>query len=415
MKYRMPSFLQPRTLQQRNMLFLILPTLLVLLVMGVSSLLLVRKALLSQWEEAAIARMQTAAHEVDMRLMRPKRLLMLYQEQAGEKYNRNVSQFLLDQLQHIEGVVKVDMVWNDEANSFDSGFTTNSTHMSHMGNRMFRKMKPLEVTTPAYDLDFKGQTVSLVSEFKDAEDRNIGHIEVKISFFDLVDTMVKASWWQSNRAYLVDQRGNVLTRTSPTVQGVPQTVNELFGESSEIEKETLAALQKKEFGTVFGDGMPPEEVSGFYRLREAPWTMVVIAPGDVAFRQLLQFRNYYFTTIGLGILIALLLIRAASSGTAHAIREVSAAARQLACGNFGQPLVENRLDEVGELTRNFNIMTQHLQERLQLQQAMSVARQVQQNLLPQSSYRVDGLDVSGCSIYSDETGGDYFDLLPDPQ
>ena len=413
MVLRIPSFLQPRTLQQRNMLFLILPTLLVLLVMGVSSLLLVRNALLSQWEQTAIARMQSAAHEVDMRLLRPKRLLMLFQEQAGEQFNRNLSQFLLNQLKNIEGVVQVDMVWNDETGSPGSALAASPSQMGHMGGRIFRKMKPLEVTPPVYDADFNGQTVSLVSVFKDADDRNIGHIEVKISFFDLVDTMVKASWWQSNRAYLVDQRGNVLTRTAPTVQGVPQTVDESFGVDNEIEEKTLAALQEKDFGTVFGVGMPPVEVSGFYRLHEAPWTMVVIAPGKVAFQQLLQFRNYYFTTIGLGIIIALLLIRTASSGTARAIRGVSAAARELACGNFGKPLVEDRLDEVGELTRNFNIMTQHLQERLQLQQAMSVAREVQQNLLPQSSYRVDGLDVSGCSIYSEETGGDYFDLLPD--
>jgi len=413
MVFRIPKFLQPRTLQQRNMLFLILPTLVVLLIMGASSLFLVRKALLSQWEQTAIAKMQAAAHEVDMRLLRPKRLLMLFQEQAGEKFNRNISQFLLDQLKNVEGVVKVDMVWNDEAGNLGSGFEVNSSQMGHMGSRVFRKMKPLEVTTPAYDMDFKGQTVSLVSEFKDADDRNIGHIEVKISFFDLVDTMVKTSWWQSNRAYLVDQRGNVLTRTSSRVQGVPQTVADSFGVANEMEKKTLAALQEKEFGTIFGAGMPPVEVSSFYRLREAPWTMVVIKPGRVVFQQLLQFRNYYFTTIGLGIIIALLLIRVASSGTARAIRGVSAAARELARGNFGKPLIEDRLDEVGELTRNFNIMTQHLQERLLLQQAMTVAREVQQNLLPQSSYRVDGLDVSGCTIYSEETGGDYFDLLPD--
>jgi len=412
MSIRFPSVLQPRTLQQRNTFFLMLPMLLVLLVMGVGSLLLVRTALLGQWEQAVIAKMQAAAHEVDMRLLRPKRLLMLFQEQAGEQYNRQVSQFLLERLRSLEGVVQVNLEWEDGELPGNGG---GRPGMGHMGGRNYHRMNPLEVTPPAYDAELAGQTVSLVSEFKDSDNRTVGHIEVKVSFFDLIDTMVRASWWRSNRAFLVDQSGNVLTRTADTGKGLLSTVAEGFGTGSEVEKEVLAALQLNEFGTVLGSGLPPAEVSAYYRLKEAPWTMVVLVPGRVAFQPLLKFRNYYFTTMGLGILTALLLIRTTTSRTAGAIRGVSDAARELARGSFGEPLSEDRRDEVGELTRNFNIMTRHLQERLLLQQAMSVAREVQQNLLPQSSYRAEGIDVSGCSLYCEETGGDYFDLLPDRQ
>lgn len=405
---RIPLIFQPRSLQQRNLLFLMLPTLLVLLVMAVGSLLLVRTAMLSQWEQAAIARMQTAAHQVDMRLMRPKRLLMLFQEQTGEHYNRHISEFLIERLKNLEGVVEVKLSWEGESTGGEAA--SGSLSMGRMGGRNYHRMNPLEVTPPVYDAGFNGSTISLVSEFKDADNQSVGRIEVKISFFDLIDTMVKSSWWQSNRAYLVDSRGGVLTRTA---RGDTSTKIENFGQASEVERLTLSAMQEKSSGTILGSGMPPAEVSGFYRLQEAPWTMVVIVPGEVALAPMLKFRNYYFATLGLGILLALLLIRVATGGTVRAIREVSTAATALARGDFRQPLPEDRRDEVGELIRNFNIMTSHLQERLQLQQAMGMAREVQQNLLPQSSYQAAGLDVSGVSLYCEETGGDYFDLLPD--
>lgn len=410
---KISAFLQPRTLQQRNTLYLMLPTLLVLLLMGVVSLILTRQVMLKQWEQTTIARMQTAAHEVDMRLLRPKRLLMLYQELAGEKYNRNVSQFILERLRSLEGIVEVNLVWTkgEQQGSGD----TDAVHqpMDRMGMRNFHRMNSLQVTTPVYDARFSGTTISLVSDFRDTHDNKIGYIEVKISFYDLVETMVKSSWWQDNRAFLVDRGGNVLTGTSSESRGSVSTAAEMFGTGNELEKDTLEALQNNESGTVLGQGVPPAEVSGYYRLHEAPWTMVVIVPGRQALELILTFRTYYFLTSGFGIILALLLIRTATIGEVKAIRQVSDAARELAKGSFGNSLTEDRRDEIGELTRNFNIMTRQLQERLQLQKAMSVAREVQQNLLPQSSYRAAGLDVSGCTVYCEETGGDYFDLLPD--
>ena len=40
-----------------------------------------------------------------------------------------------------------------------------------------------------------------------------------------------------------------------------------------------------------------------------------------------------------------------------------------------------------------------------------MAREVQQNLLPHKSPKMDGLDIAGTSIYCDETGGDYYDYI----
>jgi len=50
-------------------------------------------------------------------------------------------------------------------------------------------------------------------------------------------------------------------------------------------------------------------------------------------------------------------------------------------------------------------------EHRRVRQSLSLAMEVQQNLLPQDTPRVTGLDIAGTSIYCDETGGDYYDYL----
>ena len=46
-----------------------------------------------------------------------------------------------------------------------------------------------------------------------------------------------------------------------------------------------------------------------------------------------------------------------------------------------------------------------------IKQSLELAREVQQNLLPNKNPRLESLDVAGRSIYCDETGGDYYDFI----
>jgi serine phosphatase RsbU (regulator of sigma subunit) len=50
-------------------------------------------------------------------------------------------------------------------------------------------------------------------------------------------------------------------------------------------------------------------------------------------------------------------------------------------------------------------------EHQRVRQALSLAMEVQQNLLPKANPQIEGLDIAGNSIYCDETGGDYYDFL----
>jgi serine phosphatase RsbU (regulator of sigma subunit) len=46
-----------------------------------------------------------------------------------------------------------------------------------------------------------------------------------------------------------------------------------------------------------------------------------------------------------------------------------------------------------------------------IKQSLELAREVQQNLLPDKNPQIEKLDVAGRSIYCDETGGDYYDFI----
>ena len=412
MPLSLPDILKPKSLQQRTVLFILIPVLCILLLVGLVGLMLVRSTLIDQWQQAAIAKLSNSASMVDQRLGRPKRILMLFQGEAGKGMNRQVADFLLNRIRNLDGVMDVKLEWLGETSPVEAD--ADRPGRRNVSGIRYHRMGQLEVSLPSYDAAFKDKTVSLVSNFHDEGGNLLGRIEVTIAFYDLIgELFAKDSSWASEDLFLVDQNGNVLTRSAFLDERKVEQL-EKFGGFDELEKRTLEQLRQKDYGTVFGPGMPPEEVSGFYRLKEAPWTLVVVTSGELILEPILRFRFYFLLTGLVGLALALLLIRIGTTSTTRAIQQVSDAANRLATGDFSAPLEVRSRDEVGQLTSNFNIMISQLQERMRLQEAMGIAREVQQNLLPRSSYRSGRIAVSGASVYCQETGGDYFDVLPDP-
>jgi sigma-B regulation protein RsbU (phosphoserine phosphatase) len=72
--------IQPKTLQQRLSLYLILPVALLLIVMGFAGFIYARNILLSQWREASVLKLQRATHQVDMRLARVKDWIRIFHQ-----------------------------------------------------------------------------------------------------------------------------------------------------------------------------------------------------------------------------------------------------------------------------------------------------------------------------------------------
>ncbi|MFZ0612562.1 MAG: SpoIIE family protein phosphatase [Desulfobacterales bacterium] len=411
--------IQPRSLQQRFSLFMILPVALLLVGMGAAGFIYARDVQLSQWQEAAILKLNRGAHQVDMHLSRIRIWIHSLDKAAESSQPALIVQWVIDQMRVQEGVVRVDLTWpNDISRDMMPGMmgdgparspdrTGRRDDMSEMMRRMhrFHRARIGDITTPRFDALKENQTVSLVSDLLDDTGQVIGQIAVVLSFEYLVKNVVTSSWWQSNEGFLVDENGKIL---AGTVAGQRMVLAET---KEPLEMRTLEAIKTKPYGTVLGSGHPPSRVSGFYRLQEAPWTLVMIAPGSEILAPILRFRLYYLITGAVFILLILLLMKMVTGRTVSAIKEVSLAADQIARGDFDRPLVVKTRDEVGHLRRSFNSMMAQLEDRIRLKSSLNLAMEVQQNLLPRQYTAMPGLDVAGASSYCNETGGDYYDFL----
>jgi len=403
--------IRPKTLQQRLSMYLILPVSLLLIVMGFAGFIYARNILLTQWQEASVLKLQRAAHQVDMRLLRVKDWIRLFGQVSKDADIPGSQELAIEQLKHQESVDHVHLTWNSNSAPASELHGTPMSPMRPMAvnpptmMRRFHHSRIREISTPRFDEASDHETVSLISDLNDEGGQLIGRLEAVLDFGMLIKNVRESGWWQSNKAYLVDYEGNILTSKSYARHG------SLADSSDPLERETLVAMKSEDNGTILGEGYVPEEVSGFYKLQEASWSLVMIAPGRAILAQIVRFRLYYIA-VGAGfIILIVILIRVVTGKAVVAIQEISYAAKRVASGDYESLPSVKTSDEVGELTRSFNSMVQQLKERLEMKEAMNLAMEVQQNLLPKKLPQIKGLEIAARSIYCDETGGDLYDFL----
>lgn len=128
-------------------------------------------------------------------------------------------------------------------------------------------------------------------------------------------------------------------------------------------------------------------------------------------------------TIGLlFLLVELSAVRTGRSiikGIVSDVKTLADAARQFGQGDLRHRIMLEGKDEMGQLAQTFNRMASDIEahqavllEKERLEADLSVARDIQQRMLPQGPPAVPGLDVAGLSIPSREVGGDLFYFLP---
>jgi len=150
--------------------------------------------------------------------------------------------------------------------------------------------------------------------------------------------------------------------------------------------------------------------------------LVVIVPQERIITEATQAENAIIgmtqhqlmtTAIAFAVVTVIVIVVAivGSRAVTLPVQRLAQAASQIASGNLDARVTIKARDELGELGRAFNEMVPQLQDRVNLRQSLSLAMEVQQNLLPGQAPTIEGLDIAGKSIYCDETGGDYYDYL----
>ncbi|MBI9113008.1 SpoIIE family protein phosphatase [Maridesulfovibrio ferrireducens] len=100
-----------------------------------------------------------------------------------------------------------------------------------------------------------------------------------------------------------------------------------------------------------------------------------------------------------------------SQNLSSPIRRISEAVIKVGQGDWGARAELHSKDELGELAENFNLMVPQLREHSSILQALSLADEAQQNLLPKSTPKFSGAEIGAKCVFSEKTGGDYFDFI----
>ncbi len=118
------------------------------------------------------------------------------------------------------------------------------------------------------------------------------------------------------------------------------------------------------------------------------------------------------TLIALSIIAALAFVAYfVSQSLSSPIRQISEAVIKVGNGDWNARADLHSKDELGELAENFNIMVPQLREHSSILQALSLADEAQQSLLPKTTPEVSGAEIGAKCVFSEKTGGDYFDFI----
>ncbi|MCK5205712.1 MAG: HAMP domain-containing protein, partial [Desulfobacterales bacterium] len=107
--------------------------------------------------------------------------------------------------------------------------------------------------------------------------------------------------------------------------------------------------------------------------------MLVMDPAQVI-QSLLYLTGFL---LAVTLTMAIILSRQFTTGIIDPVRRMEAAMAKVAKGNLTATVTVNSNDELGALAENFNQMTEGLKDRYRLQQSLDLAKEVQQNLLPE--------------------------------
>lgn len=141
--------------------------------------------------------------------------------------------------------------------------------------------------------------------------------------------------------------------------------------------------------------VPGERLPGF--------TLVALYPESAVDREIAAGREILFLSMGFILVIAFLTGGVLSDTLLVPVGELSRGLAALRDRTFDVTLSSSSKDELGDLTNLFNTMAEKLRQ-------MSMARSVQEALIPEILPQVPGWDFDIFNLTASDLGGDYCDL-----
>jgi phosphoserine phosphatase RsbU/P len=121
--------------------------------------------------------------------------------------------------------------------------------------------------------------------------------------------------------------------------------------------------------------------------------------------QAIKFEILIFFAVGLWVVFLV------SSNLTRPFQNIIQVLHNIKNGHFSSRVKVTSNDEIGYTGDVINEMSKGLEERDRIRHSLSMAKEIQQNLVPRKNVRLNGLNLAGRSVYCDETGGDYYDFI----
>ncbi len=250
-------------------------------------------------------------------------------------------------------------------------------------------------------------------------DRSLmGVVDADYSLTDLSNYLGKLQIGKTGMAFMLSSDGKLLA-TSDGTEIISSQGSQLPAAECDNPK-ILAAVKYLDENVSGGDIATHIDLNGqtFYlhasevgREVGLDWQLLTIVPEDdfVGDIQAEFARSWIISLVAVLLAVGLGLV--AARWLVQPLTSISNSVRRIGQGDLDTRLDIQHAPEYTHLATEINKMAEGLQDRLRMQKSLSLAMEVQRNLLPSESPQIKGLDIAGHSTYCDETGGDYYDFL----
>jgi serine phosphatase RsbU (regulator of sigma subunit) len=250
-----------------------------------------------------------------------------------------------------------------------------------------------------------------------------GVMNAELTMVDITQFLEKLSVGRTGKAFLIDHGGRLMA----TSTGVPliDAGNFPVIASASADRDIAAAATyvEKTIGS-FRDVKARYQFSldinkKPHLLMVAPsehetglaWIIATLVPESDFLAEIQTGREKSIKIGILAVFITLLLGIALAAISLWPMLNLARYIRKVGEGDLDQELKLEYSTEFVKLSRQINAMTAGLRDRMRLRHSLALAQEVQQNLLPSETPKIEGLDIAAHATYCDETGGDYFDFL----
>ncbi|MGC8659859.1 MAG: HAMP domain-containing protein, partial [Desulfomonilaceae bacterium] len=323
-------------LQNRLVVFLLLPAAIINLATFLWAFAYSRERLIEQWIQGANAKLEYAADRIGCSLGQQFAILEAIEKTEAAPQKAVLQTFLFQWLKANEGVRLLDF--------------------RKIDCRTIEEAKKARVD---FVINAKRNFFEVVSTYPTLDQTACVEIDVAIKFTPILTELGKLNLWGAATSLLVTSDGLCLASSEP------ERVNRYLGDvHSPVALKVLNEIKRgSPGGTMFGEGRPPDLVMGYRRIPHTAWYLVLQEDGCEICRPMLHFRSIFLMANIGSLIVVLLLLILVTRPIVRSIEELSESAKSVEEGNYSINVVADRSDEIGQLQRRVNKMIEGLRQR----------------------------------------------------